>query len=73
MVEELGVKKDLGLLAVEYYSAFAPAVCTTPRYAALHCGVVLPIRQPFISRSFFIFYCGVDCKRNFTKILANVA
>ena len=44
-------------------AAFVGAVCTTPRSAALHCGVVLPIPQPFGGISFFIFYRSGDwCK-----------
>ncbi len=33
---------------------------SSPRSAALHCGLSTIIRQPFIGISFFIFYCGED-------------
>jgi len=51
----------MGFYLLKHCAAFVAAVCTTPRSAALHCGVVLPIRQPFGGLSFFIFYrSGVE-------------
>ena len=55
-VHELCVERVVGLLAREQCSADVAAVCTTPRSAVLHCGVVLSIRQPFGGISFFSFY-----------------
>ena len=65
-VHELGVERDVGLLAKKHFSAVAAAVCTTPRYAVLHCGVVLSIRQPFGGISFFSFYRSGDWYRTST-------
>ena len=45
----------MGFYLLKLCTAVVAAVCTTPRSAALHCGVVLPIRQPFGGISFFIF------------------
>ena len=38
-------QEKLGLFKLLQFSVFVAAVCTTPRSASLHCGVVPPIRQ----------------------------
>lgn len=43
----------LGLYTLNLYSAFVAAVRSTPLFAALHCGVLLPIRQPLCHKFFF--------------------
>ena len=43
----------LGLLPSNLCSAFVAAVRSTPHFASLCCGVLLPIRQPFCCKIFF--------------------
>ena len=43
----------LELWVLNLYSAFVAAVRSTPHFAALRCGVLLPIRQPFSFKIFF--------------------
>ena len=43
----------LGLYTLNLYSAFVAAVRSTPLFAALRCGVLLPIRQPLCHKFFF--------------------
>jgi len=62
----------MGFYLLKHCAAFVAAVGTTPRSAALHCGVVLPIRQPFGGLSFFIFYrSGVEQHKNLALQLNN--